>query len=558
MPEPVPYIPQLRDFRRYCPAFWRIHDKLGQEVAFRPNPAQRRVLDLIDGQRKARKPVRIRVLKARQEGISTLCTALNLHGIMTHTGYGALSIADKQILPQQWIRRCHKWYDQVPTPVRPHAAATNAIEIYLDKLGSRYYIGSAEGTTPGMGDTLQSIHCSEIASWPDPDSVLSDLLPALPPGPQTMVIQESTGRSVGDWWYQRYYEAKRGETEYQAIFLPWFIQDEYRREDLVADIIDLTPYEQALVKLGCDKAQLAWRRFQIRTEFHGNENAFANQFPALEEEAFLSMGLNVFMPNEVAIAKKTIREPIGRFNLDIGSNPTDYKLVPNESGNVLIWEHPDPRYHYVLGADCQWGTADSADYDSLHVECLETRKVCCKAKDRLPMYRWGKMMAALGHYYNTCPIAPERNAVSANNLMPLLLGNLAEWHYPNVWIRSNDVKLRGYRPEDYGWYTDKHTKGEIIEYAHSATIAERFDWCDADAVEQMTAYVMDPTKLTFGAPEGQHDDDLMSRMITAYVAHRERTRTTLYFKPEPVIYVPTTMADRIRRIEEPDEDDTDA
>ena len=238
----------LWNFRAYVLTWWKLYDKWGRHIDFNLTPAQKLIYSVAKCQQDNGKPIRVRILKYRQATVSTFCTAYMQHRAMTHSGHTALTIADKADLPAQWLRRCHRWYEQTPVEMRPHAGATNANELYFDCMQSRYYIGSAEGKTPGMGATIQSIHCSEIDSWINPDEVLSDLLPALPPGPDTCVFQESTGRAVAGWWYQRYYEARDDpKNEYESIFLPWFIQPEYQDEDGVDRLDD---YEYDLRKLG--------------------------------------------------------------------------------------------------------------------------------------------------------------------------------------------------------------------------------------------------------------------------------------------------------------------
>ena len=555
----------ILDFPSFA-STWQIFTKAGKMVPFIPNPAQTLMLRKLELQRLQGKPGRLRVLKYRQAGSSLLWRLYLLHQILIRHGCTAISIADKLDLPGQWIRDCIRLIRQMKVENPPHVKASSAHEIYLDEQHSRYHIGSAEGQTPGMGETIQVVHCSECASWRDPDALLGDLLPAVPPGPDTLVIQESTGRSVGDWWYQRYFEARRGVDEegrpcaYEAVFLPWYIQPEYSLANKEwGNVEPLTEREKQLIS-GCDEyrfedgllinqgpitpGQIAWRRYMVASEFHGDEDLFANQFPANETEAFLAGGLSVFNREQVQNARETVRKPIWRGDLLIHGKPQDYQLHGNESGDLLIWEHPDERYHYVIGADCQWGTKDTADYDVLYVECLETSRVCARMRGRYDPAWWAKYLAAVGYHYGTCSLAPERNADAANSVMPLLLGNAADWRYPNVWVRTDDVSLRGHRPQDYGWLTNEHTKGEIIAFAKVASMDGTFDWADSQAVDEMEAYIRDDrNKMT--APKGNYDDCLMARMITAYVAHRQRLRGNLWEAPEAVKPIMVSPAERL-------------
>lgn len=503
---------------------WTVSPKVGAPVSFRLNAAQKRLHMAIQELELAGKPVRVRVLKYRQAGVSVFCTARMLHWAMWNPGFVALSLADKAELPAQWIRRGKVWYEQ--TPFAPHVAASNAYEFWFDKIQSRYFVGSAEGQTPGMGETIRAIHCSEIASWRNPDAILSDLLPAVPPGRGTYVIQESTGRSRGDWWYQRYYAAKTKDDDYTAIFLPWFIQEEYRADP--SEMIALNEREKALEKLGCDKAQLAWRRWQIRNEFAGDEAAFANQYPSTEDEAFLAGGRSVFNAEHVQAALKTVKPPVWRGDLIVSGRPTTYELVGTEGGRLSIWERPERGKHYAIGADVQFGSrggggTDKQDFDAAYVECIETGQLCARIKCRADMRAWATTIAALGYHYNDAALAPERNGRGAEGVIAVLLGSAGNgWSYRNLWVRDK-LKAWGVRtPADYGWYTDQHTWPELTSMAMSKLLSHGgMDWSCGDACSELAALIWDDQD-RINAPEGQHDDCVKARLIAMRVAQAER------------------------------------
>ena len=155
-------------------------------------------------------------------------------------------------------------------------------------------------------------------------------------------------------------------------------------------------------------------------------------------------------------------------------------------------------------------------------------------------------LASLGDWYNMATLAPERNGTeSAEILMPILLGNVGDWRYPNIWVRSDDVSLKGHRIQDYGWYTDAGSKADLVGYAKMASVEGSLDWADERAVAEMRAWIHDDRgRMT--TPVGMHDDMLMARMITAYVAHRLRPVADLYREPEKMVFKFTSLQDRMR------------
>jgi len=160
--------------------------------------------------------------------------------------------------------------------------------------------------------------------------------------------------------------------------------------------------------------------------------------------------------------------------------------------------------------------------------------------------------------YNECHVAPERNGQAgsaADGVMNALLGNVYSWRYPRIWIRSDDAALKGWKPEDYGWWTDNASKGQLIAFSQGQTDLGSFDWCNAEAVAQMATIIRRDDN-TIGAPAGSHDDAWMSRLITAYVAQRLRGRTDLYVAPQPTEpFRMTTIGDRLAHMLGGDEDE---
>lgn len=548
-------IEQLRDildFGKFAKAFWSIYPKSGQKmIPFRSNRAQVIILEVIMRQIDAGLPVRIAILKARQLGISTFCCAFMQWYAQTRRGVTVLSIADKMDLPQQWMRRGRMWLEQTPELLTPSTKATNAIELWFDKLSSRYTIASAEGKTPGVGLTLNACHFSECALWTHPDEIERQTFQGIPSEPGSIVIMESTGENIGDWWYKFWWAAKRGESDYAALFLPWFLEDEYSMDD--SGFGEMGDVEERIFKLGATRKQLAWRRWKIANDFAGDAVLFANQYPSTPTEAFLSGGHNIFSSHQVAKARETVREPVWVGDILPGADPAKFSLVGSAGGALKIFDHnprdngrPNENYHYVLGGDCQWSEREVADYDTAFVECLETGRICAVIRGRWDMGYWASLMAATGYYYNNAVLAPERNSLAGPGVVGTLLGKTQTvWRYPNVWIRSDDIKLRGYRLEDYGFLTTAHTKPAIVALAQQLTAKGEMDWADSDTVDEMAAFIKDDKQLKMTAPVGGHDDLLMGRMITEYVAARLRLTTELYVEPKPATYRFRTIQERL-------------
>ena len=558
---------KLRNFRACAAAFWKIPTKSKGYVPFHLTPGQLILDDEYERQMDERGFVRINALKCRQVGGTTWSRSRAHHYVTTRTAVSALTVAHESGMPTRWLLRCKELYDQTPPYARPvrEAARENA---HRYNLGSTYYIGSAQAGFPGVGDTLHFLHLSELGRWDKPPisvnpvDVLYPLQPAVPTGDDrkgTVCIRESTGVMRGDYWHTTWMAGKEKANEYKNLFLPWFLVPTYRRNDLAYDVLSLSDYEQSVVRIAqrydvsLDHAQLAWRRSEVQQDpFWGNVALWSAEMPATEEESFMAPGQSIYTSEEVRLAQETCedRSPVWQGNCLGLDHPKKAEFIPNIHGDTILWEYPDDRYHYVIGADCMWGKNKENDFDVLYVECLETGHVCAKVRGQYTMPEWAWKIAALGYRYNTAVVAPERNSKAgsaSDGVLATLLGNVTNWKYPFIWVRSDDMKLKGHRPEDYGWWTSDVSKSELISFSQVQTHERGFDWCDQDCVDQMGTIIRHENG-SIGAPEGQKDDDWMARLITAYVSHRERPKTNLYVEPAKKTFTFTTPEQRVQQM----------
>lgn len=530
----------LVPFDLYAHAYWQVPTKSSGYVPFRLRPAQQ-VLDAeycqqMDG----RGFVRLNVLKCRQPGGTTYARSRALYYVIWHPGTTALTLAHEQTLPQQWLLRCREMRDRTPEYALPAVEATKQAELRFAN-GSRYYIGSAQGGFPGVGDTVHFLHLSELGRWDkppisvNPESVLAPLQPAIPSGADirgSVVLRESTGVLRGDYWHGLWQAGKSADDEYANIFLPWFLVPEYRLDEFSSDVIDLSPYEQDLIKIakghGVDlgRAQIAWRRNSLRqTPWFGNLDLWAPEYPAIEEEAFATPGATVFTTAQRKTARATVRPPQWIGAIVPSDNPSRFQLVGMESGHLRLWDHdprrgekPTERRNYVIGADVQWGEKGVSDWDTVVVKDCETGEVCAVLRDQFESFGdYARVLAALGYYYSTAMLAPERNT-RGEAIINILKGRMAnDWRYPRVYRRrASETRVERKVGSEWGWETTEDSKTQLIGYAMELMERGAVDVADERICDEMDIFVRNE-KGKCGAIEGKHDDLLMGWMIANYV-----------------------------------------
>ena len=551
----------LRDFALYAARYWQVTPKQGPLAPFALNGPQRILDRERSRQRAAGRQPRLKVLKSRQQGISTLVCGYCQHACQTRFGHNALSIADKLELPKKWLRRARRWAAETPACIRPDLAAANTNELYFDKLDSNYWIGSQMGQTPGMGHTLHRVHCSELSNWIDPEKVMSDLLPAVPKADADgLVIFESTGEMVGDWWHKQVLRSLEGEDEFVLVFLPWFITSEYRTTTSLTPA-DYTAQERDLVAAARTWAtahpehakladfrdvgpdQIAWRRWVIANEFAGDVDRFRSRYPTTIDEAFMSVG-NLAIPIVIirhhASQAHAPRRRV-RFSEGLGGEILIEEIDDDRADDVwLIANEPVRGGQYAIGADVAEGLAadprdrrSDRDYSAAAVLDRDRLRFEAVYVGRPNADRFGRQLMLAGRYYNHAWVAPEIN----NNGWATLV---AMKDYPSLMPRQalrERLDEPGSRDINrFGWRTDAHSRNLLIDDWIRLCRPESGSGFDGKIsifsellVAQERSFILTASGKREHRP-GCHDDLLLAHMI-ALQAHLSCPRRAAHRGP---------------------------
>lgn len=297
------------DFPYYASKCLWIRSKSGAVVQFNLNRAQQYIHERLEEQRAATGRVRALILKGRQQGCSTYVGARYYHRTSLSNGIRTFILTHEDAATQNLFEMVNRFHEHVPAHVRPSTRAANAKELLFDKLDSGYKVGTAGTKGVGRSSTIQLFHGSEVAFWPNAETHAAGVLQAVPDEDGTEVILESTANGIGNLFHQKWQDAERGIGDYIAIFVPWFWQDEYRRE--VPDGFMLDDEEQAYAAAhGLDLAQMSWRRNKIAQL--KDPALFRQEYPATAAEAFQMSGDDSFIkPALFAAARARTCEPSG-------------------------------------------------------------------------------------------------------------------------------------------------------------------------------------------------------------------------------------------------------
>ena len=513
----------------YIESCLKIKTKSGTVVPFRLNDAQRKLYAVAKRQQDAGKPVRLIILKARQLGFSTLTEGLIFHACATRRNVNALIVAHREDATANLFRMSKLFYDELPAPVKPMLRASNAQELVFENpsklrserearpgLRSRIRCATAGGRGIGRSDTLQCVHLSEYAFWPDgadgKASTLAGILQAVPSLPGTMVVIESTANGFEDF-KERWDAAVAGENDFEPVFFAWFENPDYSMP--VVPGTEWTPEERDLkAAYQLTDEQLQWRRWCIANNCGGSLDMFRQEYPASPGEAFLHSGTGVFDNEQIVLRLERLPEPAGRGEF------TDGEWTESETGAITLYELPEDGVPYVLGGDT---AGEGSDYFTAIVIDNVTGRIAAKLRQKYSEPEYVRQIYALGRFYNDALVAIETNF----STYPVM--KLQEMEYSNQYSREREDTYTRQMRKSYGFRTDRQSRPRAI-----ANLVEVFsshpEWfTDRELLEEMLTFCYNEDHRP-EALAGKHDDLVMGAAITYAVRHQQRM--TVLTEPE--------------------------
>lgn len=507
----------------------KIKTKSGTVVPFRLNDAQRKLYAVAKRQQDAGKPVRLIILKARQLGFSTLTEGLIFHACATRRNVNALIVAHREDATANLFRMSKLFYDELPAPVKPMLRASNAQELVFENpsklrserearpgLRSRIRCATAGGRGIGRSDTLQCVHLSEYAFWPDgadgKASTLAGILQAVPSLPGTMVVIESTANGFEDF-KERWDAAVAGENDFEPVFFAWFENPDYSMP--VVPGTEWTPEERELRDAyRLTDGQLQWRRWCIANNCGGSLDMFRQEYPASPGEAFLHSGTGVFDNEQIVLRLERLPEPAGRGEF------ADGEWTESETGAITLYELPEDGVPYVLGGDT---AGEGSDYFTAIVIDNVSGKIVARLRQKYSEPEYVRQICALGRFYNDALVAIETNF----STYPVM--KLQEMEYPNQYSREREDTYTRQMRKSYGFRTDRQSRPRAI-----ANLVEVFsshpEWfTDRELLEEMLTFCYNEDHRP-EALAGKHDDLVMGAAITYAVRHQQRM--TVLTEPE--------------------------
>ena len=251
------------DFEFYSKAALQIRTKTGEISPLKLNPAQQILNDAVTQQLKTDGKVRVIILKARQQGLSTYVGGYLYFGVQ-RKAKKSLVITHHSDSTRALFDMTKRYHENCPEILKPHTKYSSRRELSFDILDSSYVVATAGGEAVGRGETLTHVHASELAFWSKTTAAdnWNSLTQAVPNTKGTAIFVESTANGVSGIFYDLWKGAVEGTNGYVPVFIPWYVDPEHREE--VPKNFERTPEEIELAeKYDLDDEQLMFRRRKI-------------------------------------------------------------------------------------------------------------------------------------------------------------------------------------------------------------------------------------------------------------------------------------------------------
>jgi hypothetical protein len=468
----------------------------------------------IERQYNAGKPVRIITLKARQLGISTATEGVMFLWGFMHPGTNGLVMAHETTPAGELFEMTKLYWETWPYKSAYTLKSETKSTLHWSETRSRLRIATAKNIQSGRASTLHAVHASEVAFYPDPETLMLGLNQTIPDRHGTFVVLESTANGVGNWFHDKWEEAEEGGNDYIPMFFPWFRHPEYRMMTTLTIKSELTAEERQLMRIGATYENIAWRRWAIISKAGGDLSLFMQEYPSTPEEAFITTGRPIF--DALKLRDCFVEEKGHRGNL-IDDPRGRVVFVPDPNGRVTIFRKPkanDSRWdrYFVSGDPSESIQGDPACAQVINRQTLEQVAVW---HGRVNPIHFGFEMMRLGKFYNNAMLCPEVEGGGQATVATILTRN-----YPNVWTDKRADRLKG-SFNVYGWSTNYQRKRWSVGTLQRLVLDGSITIHDRITYNQLRNYVEHDNGYWGNSDSTIHDDSVMALSIGVTASETE-------------------------------------
>ena len=527
-------------FVRFCEAFIYISHRTGEgagaKAPIKFNNTQHCVINSYFDQKAMGVPVRTLGLKGRQQGFSTVVEVIAFMDTLCKGGQNVLIATEhKEKSGYNIYEMFHLMLTRFPIAL-PTAHVQDGQRIQFDDTMGRGML-NVSGEITSTSYTYRFIHLSEAAFFQSLNTFLNMLLQTvLNTDKSTCVFLETTANRFGDEFHDRWVRAEEGKSSYQALFIPWFVHEEYKMSFL--DEVERTEFDTSLgqpenmdrygdeikllstpvypVKIDDETTieckitleQLKWRRDMIDNSCGGSILEFHRQYPTTSEEAFISAGINVLDTSSLAWYRQYIQNgiragagfsdhdilqfhdqdqsaiiiPIVREAIPDYRQSDKFRLEDTMQGVITVYEPYHPYKEYIMGSDHAEGL-ESGDFSCAYIVSRNPRRIVAKIRGydgrRLDPEEFASQMFAMYRMYDPW-VCPENNKDGGT-----VIALMRQWGC-NKFISESIItkKSTGGSQSRFGWMNNQATKKQGVALLQKAIREKEWKIPDMMLIEE--------------------------------------------------------------------------
>jgi hypothetical protein len=527
-----------------------IVDKEEATVPFFFNEVQRQFLETFNAAKRdfelgRRTSMNFLILKGRQQGFTSLITALQLAFSMLHKNFTGMTIADNADNTHTIFEDKAKYpYNHMPEVMKPTEKYNNRQELHFAKLNARWRISTAGNKEVGRSKTIRFFHGSEAAFWDSIRKVMTGLGQSLTK--KSIKILESTANGFNEF-KELWDEAESGENNWTPLFYEWWKTPEYilnftsefQRNDFIDKVMNSGSGIYKTINWLRTYADLSWEQlYWYYDKWLELKDLLQQEYPNTPEEAFIATGSQIFDSEKLHQRKAELKKHYNDFPPLVGHISYVYdeelqiiltdtiRFVEEPNGNITVYERPIAGYPYVGAGDIAEG---GVDFSAGIILNNNTGHEAAVLHGRFDTDQFAKTMFALGWWFNKAMLAIEVNF----DRHPTK--ELQRLKYPNLYFRESMDTITKQKMEKYGWFTGSASRPLLVD-ALIILVRDNVDYINHLAlIDEMLVFVRDDT----GKPRamaGKHDDLVMARGIAECIRTQQTVKVTEEEKPLIGVY----------------------
>lgn len=456
------------------------------------------------------------ILKGRQQGFTTVVTALQLAYSITRRNFQGFTLSDDSDNSEAIFQNKAKFpYSQIPDALKPTEKFNNKRQLLFEKINSSWAVDTATKNV-GRSRTVNFFHGSECAFWKDGIAPIQGALGEAFTK-NCIKIYESTANGYND--YQKMWDSG----VHINCFYEWWKTKEYRvsfrNEELMKEFLhDIDTKKDwiwdRLRWLRDDKhlepEQLFW--YWNKFDKYLDKDLIKQEYPCTPHEAFLLSGKNVFDTAIILKRLERLPKPIrtGYFEYDYdGLRLSNIRWVNDKDGYIKLYTLPNQLAHteFCIGGDT---AGEGSDFFVADVLDAETGIQVAKLRHQFDADQYTRQMYCLGKYYRDALIGIEANFDSYP------IKELQRIGYPKQYTRVAQDTYTGKTEKRFGFKTTSLTRPTIISKLIEIVREHCDTICDKETLEELLTIVRNE-KGRIEAPQGGHDDQMMSLAIAHHI-----------------------------------------